>query len=146
MDTPTHRTASLVTLDAALAAISGVRAEAQNRNAELAAVVVDTGGNIVASMRMDGAQLDAMPLAIDKAYTAVACGMPTETWGPGSQPGGPDWGLTLSVGGRFVVFAGGLSLRSGGSLVGGLGVSGAAAEVDRVCASAGLQSAGFDEV
>jgi len=146
MNNPIYRTTSVVTLDAALEALAGVRIEAQNRNVVLAAVVVDTGGNIVASMRMDGSQLVAMPLAIDKAFTAVACGMPTETWGLGSQPGGPDWGLALSAGGRFVVFAGGLPMRSNGTLVGGLGVSGAASEVDRACAAGGLKSSGFDQV
>ena len=37
-------------------------------------------------------------------------------------------------------------LRSDGALVGGIAVSGAAATADRACTSAGLQSAGFDEV
>jgi len=146
VNTPTHRTASLVTLGAALVRDVRGPSRGQEPKRRLAAVMVDSGGNPGASMRMDGAQLVAMPLAINKAYTSVACSLPTETWGPGSEPGGLDWGLALSVAGRFFVFAGGLLLRSDGALVGGIAVSGAAATADRACTSAGLQSAGFDEV
>jgi len=100
--------------------------------------VVDTGGNVVAAARMDGAQLVALPLATDKAYTAVAFGRPTEAWAESSAPGGSDWGLSTVLQGRLVVFAGGLPIVVEGELVGGLGVSGGPAEVDRACAEAGL--------
>ncbi len=135
-----------VTLDAALVVLEGARREAQRQDRSLAMVVVDPGGNIVASQRMDGAQLVATTLATDKAYTAVACGAPTEEWGQCSQPGQSDWGLALSAGGRFIVFAGGLPLKVDGVVVGGLGVSGGPADVDRGCALHGMVSAGFDPV
>lgn len=133
-----------VSLDMALDLLAGVRAAAIEQNVALAAAVVDIGGNVVASSRMDGAQLVAMPLAIDKAWTAVACGAPTERWAESSAPGGSDWGLSTSLGGRLVVFPGGLPIHSGGTLIGGIGVSGAAANVDRGCAEAALRAAGLD--
>ena len=61
--------------------------------------VVDTAGGVVASARMDGAQLIAVDLATDKAYTAVAFGQPTEAWSDSTQPGGADWGLSTTLGG-----------------------------------------------
>lgn len=42
-----------------------------------------------------------------------------------------------------MVFAGGLPLPVDGVLVGGLGVSGAAADVERACAEAGLRALGL---
>jgi len=52
------------TLDLAQELLAGVRAEAQRRGVAMGAAVVDAGGNLVAALRMDGAQLVALPLAI----------------------------------------------------------------------------------
>ena len=135
-----------VSLDGAFAVLAGIRAEAERREVALSAVVCDLGGEVVAAQRMDGAQLAAMALAIDKAYTAVSFGHPTEAWAQSTEPGAGDWGLSTVLGGRIVVFAGGLPLRRDGRLVGAVGVSGSAAEVDRACALAGLQALDFDPV
>ena len=135
---------SSVGLDLALDLLAGVRSEAAERGVAIGTAVVDIGGNVVASWRMDGAQLVALPLAIDKAWTAVACGQPTEHWATSSAPGEGDWGLSTALGGRFIVFAGGLPITTtDGQLIGGLGVSGSAAEVDRACAEAALRAAGL---
>jgi uncharacterized protein GlcG (DUF336 family) len=66
-----------VGLDVARALLEAARKEAARFGLSISAAVVDSGGQLVAALRMDGAQLCAMPLAIDKAYTAVACGLPT---------------------------------------------------------------------
>ena len=131
-------------LDLAQAVLQGVREEAARRGVAMGAGVVDLGGRTVAALRMDGAQLPALDLALDKAYTAVSFGFPTEFWAASTRPDGSDWGLSTSLGGRFVVFAGGLPILAGGALAGGLGVSGAASAVDRACAEAGLRAAGLD--
>jgi uncharacterized protein GlcG (DUF336 family) len=139
-------TRSEVGLDAALTVLAGVREEAARRGVAMGAVVQDLGGRTVAAQRMDGAQLAAVDLAADKAYTAVSFGHPTEAWAASTVPGQGDWGLSTVLGGRIVVFAGGLPLRRDGRLVGAVGVSGAAAAVDRACAAAGVAAAGFDAV
>lgn len=133
-------------LEAALAVLAGVGEEATRRGLAMGAVVVDLGGRLVAGQRQDGAQLVAVDLATDKALTAVAFDHPTEAWAQSTTPGAGDWGLSTVLGGRIVVFAGGLPIRRDGALVGGLGVSGSAADVDRACAAAGLAAAGFDAV
>jgi len=133
-----------VGLELAQACLEGVRAEAERRGVAMGAAVVDLGGRLVAGLRMDGAQLPALDLAIDKAYTAVSFGFPTEFWAASTRPDGADWGLSTTLGGRIVVFAGGLPIRSDGALAGGLGVSGAASAVDRACAEAGLRAAGLE--
>ena len=134
-----------LTLDLALRMIDGAAQEATRRDVSMGLAVVDTGGRVVATARMDGAQLIAVDLATDKAYTAVALGQPTEAWAASTQPGGSDWGLSTTLGGRLVVFAGGLPVKVDGHVVGGIGVSGSAATVDRACAVAGLASVGLTE-
>ncbi len=114
--------------------VAEVHAEAQRHGVGRAAAGVDRGGNLVAAARMDGAQLGAVSLGLDKAYTAVAFGQPTAMWAASSAPGGSDWGLGTTLGGRAIVFPGGVPLYADGQLVGGLGVSGAASSVDERCA------------
>jgi uncharacterized protein GlcG (DUF336 family) len=132
-----------VGLDLADRLLRGVRDEAARRGLSLGAAVVDRGGQLVAAMRMDGAQICAVPLAIDKAYTAVACGAPTDTWAGTTQPGGGDWGLNTALGGRLIVAAGGLPIVHDGELIRGLGASGAASSDDKACTEAALRSAGL---
>ena len=121
-----------------------VQLRSEERGIATGAVVVDPGGNVVASARMDGSQLGALGLAEDKAFTAVAFGHPTSRWTESSIPGGPDWGLAATLRGRIVVVPGGVPIFHEGILVGGLGVSGAAAHVDEACAEEALAVAGLE--
>ena len=123
--------------------VAGVREAAAAREVPMGIAVLDSAGLPVLTARMDGAQVPALELAMDKAYTALAFGRPTEAWAQSTAPGGADWGLSTALGGRFVVFAGGLPIVVDDAVAGGLGVSGAAAEVDRACALAGLRAAGL---
>jgi len=134
-----------VSLELAETLLAGVKAEARVQGKAMGVAVVDRAGNLVAAARMDGAQIIAVSLAIDKAFTAVACGLPTDTWASTTQPGGGDWGFNTALGGRMVVFAGGLPVIVDGEVVGGIGVSGAAAHIDKACAEAGLRAAGIHD-
>jgi uncharacterized protein GlcG (DUF336 family) len=142
--TPSVNVRHEVGLELAQQLLSGVYEEASKRGVAMGAAVVDPGGALVAAQRMDGAQLVAVDLATDKAFTAVAFGAPTEAWAESTRPGEGDWGLSTVLGGRIVVFAGGLPIVVDGEVVGGLGVSGSAAAVDRACAEAGLRAAGLE--
>jgi len=133
-----------ISLESALRLLERVRAEAGERSLNVAASVVDPGGHVVASARMDGTPLGALVLAVDKAYTAVLWGAPTGEFMQSTQPGGADWGFTSTSGGRIVVYAGGLPITEDGALVGALGVSGGTAEQDEECARAALTAEGFD--
>jgi len=132
-----------VGLALALRVLEAVRAEAERASLRVSAAVVDRGGNVVASARMDDAPLGAMPLAIDKAYTAVLWETPTGEFMQSTQPGGPDWGFNTTTGGRVVVYAGGLPILEDGRLIGALGVSGGTGEQDEACARAALAAAGL---
>ena len=131
-----------VSLDVALTLLAAVRDEASSRGLALAIAVVDDGGNVVASARMDGAALGAMPLAVGKAYTAVLWDTPTGAFTASTQPGGDDWGWNVTDP-RIVVYAGGVPLHADGALVGGVGASGATAAEDEACVLAAVRAAGL---
>jgi uncharacterized protein GlcG (DUF336 family) len=132
-----------VSLALALELLAHVRDEAASRRLALAAAVVDAGGHVVASQRMDGVALGAMRLALGKAYTAALWGAPTGAFTASTQPGGDDWGWNTTDP-RIVVYAGGIPLVADGELVGGLGASGGTAAEDADCVSAAARALGLD--
>ncbi len=103
--------------------------------------VVDSGGNLKAFLRMDGAEQAGPTLAVDKAYTALAHRTPTHELANQAAPGGPLFGLHAAAGGRYVIFGGGIPVAVGGRVVGAVGVSGATVEQDVACAQAGVEAA-----
>ena len=131
-----------LSLEIALRLLAQVREEAATRGLPLAAAVVDDGGHLLASERMDGAALGAMQLAIGKAYTSVLWGTPSGDFMESTQPGGHDWGWNTTDE-RIVVYAGGVPLFAEGLLVGGVGASGGAAADDEACVVSGIRALGF---
>ena len=129
-------------LDQALELLAAVRAEGQSRALALAICVVDGGGHVIASARMDGAALGALQLATGKAYTAVLWGTSSGYFMQTTQPGGEDWGFNVTDP-RVVVYAGGVPLYADGALVGGLGASGGTASQDEDCVAAAARALGF---
>ena len=95
--------------------------------------VTDGAGNIITSARMDDAPLGAMRLATDKAYTASLWQIPSGDLRLSSQPGGDDWGVTTTEGGRVVVYEGGLPIFSAVGLAGAIGISGGTGAQDAEC-------------
>lgn len=128
-----------VDLTAALRMIAAAHAEAERRSIVVSAAVVDAGGNLVAFGRMDGAEIAGPVLAVDKAYTAVANRIATSELATLAAPGGELFGLHANGGGRFVIFGGGVPVTVEGTVVGGVGVSGASAADDEACAVAALE-------
>ena len=99
--------------------------------------VVDRSGNLMSFLRMPGAFLHSIDIAIDKAYTAASFGFSTKDW---MSHIGHDDGMKFgfSARPRLVVFGGGLPIPAGGDWIGGIGVSGASEAEDEACARAGL--------
>lgn len=129
--------------DLALRIVAAVHDQGERMGLYFAAVVTDRGGHVVAAARMDGAPLGALPVATDKAYTAALWGTTTGSMGPATTPGQEDWGFANAIGGRMVVFAGGVPIVSEGTLVGALGISGALSSEDEAAALAALASVGL---
>lgn len=128
-----------VDLATALRMIAAAHAEAERRSIVVSAAVVDAGGNLVAFGRMDGAEIAGPVLAVDKAYTAVANRIATSELATLAAPGGELFGLHANGGGRFVIFGGGVPITVEGTVVGGVGVSGASAADDEACAVAAVE-------
>ena len=99
--------------------------------------VVDAGANLKGFIRMDGAWLGSIDIAIKKARTARCFDMPTGSIGELSQPGGSLFNIEVSNGG-LITFPGGLPLHNkDGHIIGAVGVSGSTVENDHAVASAG---------
>jgi uncharacterized protein GlcG (DUF336 family) len=99
--------------------------------------VVDAGGNLKAFLRMDGAWLGSIDIAIRKARTARYFDMPTGEIGKLSQPGGVLYNIEHSNGG-LITFPGGVPITTAeGMVVGAVGVSGSSVDNDHVVAEAG---------
>ena len=132
-----------LSLDLALTLLARVREEAEARDLSLAATVVDPGGHVLASQRMDGASLGAVQLAVGKAFTAVSWATPSGEFAQSTQPGGDDWGWNTTDP-RIVVYAGGIPLLVDGELVGAVGASGGTAAEDEECVVGAAGGLGFD--
>ncbi|HET7494989.1 MAG TPA: heme-binding protein [Candidatus Limnocylindrales bacterium] len=141
---PTASQAAGLTLDAARAVIAAAQAEAVAIGVPMTVAVVDSGDQLVAFERMDGADLVGITLARDKAFTALTNRMPTRDLGPLVQPGTEFYGYDSIAGGRTIVFAGGMPLERAGVLVGAVGVSGGDATQDQRAADAAV--AAFDSL
>ena len=99
--------------------------------------VVDTGGNLVAHVRMDNAWIGSIDISINKAWTARAFDIETKALGEFSQSGGQFFGIHASNHGRVMIFAGGIPLKRGQEVLGAIGVSGGMGEQDQAVAAAG---------
>jgi glc operon protein GlcG len=130
-------------LDLAQAILASLRAVAAREGIPGALAVCDRAGNMIAFARMDGAPLGASELAINKAHTAVLWQMRSGEFQGSTQPGGDDWGLTASAGGRIVVYAGGVPVHVGDGLVGAVGMSGGTGEQDEACVLEALSANGL---
>jgi uncharacterized protein GlcG (DUF336 family) len=133
-----------ITWEAAAAAASAAVRHAEAHGWRINAAVVDRGGNLMAFVRMPGAFIHSIDIAIDKAYTSASFGFPTKAWmGAIGHDDGMKFGFSSQP--RLIVFGGGLPIRTedGGEWIGGIGVSGASEEQDEECARAGLAAIGL---
>jgi uncharacterized protein GlcG (DUF336 family) len=104
--------------------------------------VVDAGGGLVAHVRMDGAWLGSVDIAIHKAWTARAFDMATEDLAKMAQSGKPMFGIDSTNHDKVVIFGGGVPLKIGEDVVGALGASGGTVDQDLKVAKAAV--AAFD--
>jgi uncharacterized protein GlcG (DUF336 family) len=116
--------------------LAAAEAKAAEIGVPMNVAVLDAGGNLKAFLRMDGALIGSIDIALKKARTSALFGMNTEAVGEFCKPGGSSPGLEQTNGG-LVIFAGGIPLRDAdGRLVGAVGVSGGAVAQDYAVAVA----------
>ena len=137
METASTTTCNEITSDQAQAVVDAAATKATELNTKMNIAVVDAGLNLKAFLRMDGAWLGSIDIAIKKARTSRSFDMPTGDLGKLSQPGGDLFNIEHSNGG-LVTFPGGMPLRSkDGNIIGAIGVSGSTVEDDHEVAEAG---------
>ncbi len=103
----------------------------------VAVAVVDRGGQPLAVLRDNLAGAHTTQTAVNKAATAVSFRTDTTELAATSQAGKPQSGIRQLP--NVVAVGGGLVIRAKGSLVGGIGVSGApGGDADDACAKAGV--------
>jgi glc operon protein GlcG len=123
-----------ISLDRADAVLNAALGESRTRGWKLVCAVVDSGAQLVALKRQDGAQLASIDIANHKARTAAKYRRETKAFEAGIQ-GGNIYLMTLDdvIGSR-----GGIPLVQGGAIVGAIGCSGGTGSQDEVAARAGV--------
>ncbi len=129
-----------ITLEDAEKAISAAKQKSKALETKMNIAIVDTGANLVAFGRMDGAWLGSLDISIKKAKTASYFEMNTGVIGELSQPGQPLFNIEHSNNG-LITFPGGVPIKNkAGEIIGAIGVSGSSVENDHAVAEAGAQA------
>src|SRR6204780_1215842 len=110
-----------VSLEQAQAVIQDAVAEAKKRNWKMNVAVADSGGNLVAFQRMDGAMLASIQIAEHKARAAVTFRRPTKIFEDGVQLIHLNYLLAFD---GIIASRGGIPLIAQGVIIGAIGCSG----------------------
>lgn len=127
----------MITLEDARRIIAAAEKKAAEIQQPMNIAVVDSGGNLVAHVRMDNAWIGSIDISINKAWTSRAFDISTKDLAENSQSGDQFFGIHVSNHGRVMIFAGGIPLKRGDKVVGGIGVSGGVGKQDQAVAEAG---------
>ncbi len=129
-----------ITLLEAEKAILKAKEKSTEIDTKMNIAVVDSGANLVAFARMDGAWLGSLDISIKKAKTARYFDMNTGVIGELSQPGQPLFNIEHSNDG-LITFPGGVPIKNAeGEIIGAIGVSGSSVENDHTVAEAGVSA------
>ena len=125
---------SPISLAQAQAVIQAAVAEARKRNWKMNVAVTDSGGNLVAFQRMDGAMLASIQIAEHKARAAVTFRRPTKVFEDGIQLMHLNYLLAFD---GVIASRGGIPLIDQNAIIGAIGCSGGADSQDEVISEAG---------
>ena len=128
---------SAVKLEDARRVIAAAEKKAHEIGQPMNIAVADSGGNLVAHVRMDNAWIGSIDISIKKAWTSRAFDIATKDVASHCQSGGQFFGIHASNDGKVMIFAGGIPLKKDGKVVGAIGVSGGSGEQDHTVAEAG---------
>ena len=123
-----------ITLERAEAVIHAAVAEARMRNWKMNVAVSDSGGNLVAFERMDGAMLASIQIAQHKARAAATFRRPTKVFEDGIQLMHLNYLLAFD---GIIASRGGIPLIDKGVIIGAIGSSGGTDSQDEIVSEAG---------
>ena len=124
-----------ISLDRAQAIIHAAVTEAKKRNWNMNVAVVDSGGNLVAFQRMDGAMLASIQIAEHKARAAATFRRETKQFEDGIQLMHLNYLLAFD---GIIASRGGIPLIEQGAIIGGIGSSGGTDSQDEIVSKAGV--------
>jgi glc operon protein GlcG len=124
-----------ISLYRAEAVIHAAVAEAKKRNWKMNVAVVDSGGNLVAFQRMDGAMLASIQIAQHKARAAATFRRPTKVFEDGVNLMHLNYLLAFD---GIIASRGGIPLIDQGDIIGAIGCSGGTDSQDEVISKAGV--------
>jgi uncharacterized protein GlcG (DUF336 family) len=113
--------------------IQAAVAEALKKGWSMNIAVVDSGANLVAFLRMDGAQLASVSVAEHKARTAAKYRRPTKAFEDAVQKSDYKYVLSLD---DVIASRGGIPLIEDGKIIGAIGCSGGTGSQDEVVCTA----------
>ncbi len=132
-----------LTLDTALKMAQAALKSCRDGGYQVAVAVVDRGGNPQVMLRDRFAGPHTPETARRKAWTAISFRTNTTELAELTQPGNPQSGMREIPG--ALALGGGLMVQAAGSIVGGIGVSGApGGDLDDACAQAGIDAVADD--
>jgi glc operon protein GlcG len=123
-----------ISLDRAQAIIHAAVIEAKKRDWKMNLAVVDSGGNLVAFQRMDGAMLASIQIAEHKARAAATFRRETKVFEDGINLMHLNYLLAFD---GVIASRGGIPLIEKGAIIGAIGVSGGADSQDEIVSKAG---------
>jgi uncharacterized protein GlcG (DUF336 family) len=125
-----------ISMGLSLAIIHGALDQCAKDGYKVSVVIVDKGGNVAASVRGDGTGPHTLEFARMKAYTARTRNQ--TSLATMKQMEDPAFAFLRQIP-NVVGVGGGVPIRAGDEVIGGVGVSGApGGEKDEACANAGL--------
>lgn len=122
-----------ISLQRAQALLQAAIDEANRRGWQLNIAVVDSGANLVAFARMDGAMLASIAVAEHKARAAVKYRRPTRVFEDAIQRQNYQYVMTLD---DVIASRGGIPLIEAGKIIGAIGCSGGSGSQDEAVCSA----------
>jgi uncharacterized protein GlcG (DUF336 family) len=129
----------VLTPETALKAAQAALAKCRGSGYQVAVAVVDRMGVMQVLLRDRFAGPHTPDMARAKAYTAVSFRTNTTELAQATQPGRPQSGIRHRP--DVAAVGGGLMIEAGGTLLGGIGVSGApGAKEDDACAASGIEA------
>ncbi|MFK0164057.1 heme-binding protein [Rhizobium sp. NPDC090279] len=132
-------TSSVLSDEGVMTLLSAAISTASQMEQPQCIVIVDQSGVTLGSFRMRGSRFQSLKSALAKAQTAASIDAPSH-----SLPEHARVPLAVATHGGMTGLRGGLPIRVGGTLVGGIGVGSGSGEQDEQVARAALRAIGAD--
>lgn len=123
-------------------AIDRIAAEAEARRVSVVIAVADVRGELLALLRLDGAAIESVLIATNKAWTAARTGKATRDIGQAARSTEDGFDVAYFGDARYIGWGGGVPVRRDSAVVGAVAVSGATEAEDAELAELGIAAIG----